>query len=161
VNNEPPFSEEQKRTLKKVRLRWLIALLTNAPLPFITLPLTGSAWLEQAPPQEAKQAMLVAALLGAAAIIGGLYSRNQAYKAYWRGDVVEPAGYLRGNTLFFVAVNAGAAAMFVISLINAYPAPTFFAAPIFVGLLVFNFPGGKPMLPAPPRIGIDRDGDSR
>ena len=36
-------------------------------------------------------------------------------------------------------------------------APTFAAAPIIIGLLIFNFPNGRPMKPAPPRL-LDGDG---
>ena len=155
MKNNSPFNPEQTTALKQLRLRWLVALLTNAPLPFIALPVTGSDWLEQRPDGAATQAMMFALVVGVASLFIGLFVRNQAYKAHWRGEVVEPAGYLKGNTLFFLAVNTGAAAMFLISVVTGYPAPTFAAAPVFIALLVLNFPNGKPMKPAPPRIGTD------
>lgn len=154
----PTLNPDQAAALKRLRLRWLAALLTNAPLPFIALPVTGSDWLEQQPGEQATQTMIVAILIGAAMIFGGLFARNQAYKAAWRNDVVEPPGYLKGNTLLFAAINGAAAVLFAISLITGYPAPTFAAAPIFVGLLAMNFPNGRPMKPAAPRIGRDGEG---
>lgn len=155
IMSDPSFNPDQTAALKQLRLRWMVALLTNAPLPFITLPITGSEWIEQSPGDDATNALLIAALIGFAAVVGGVYSRNQAYKAFWRGSLVEPAGYLKGNTLFFVAVNSAAYALFLISITTGYPAATFAAAPILIALLAMNFPNGKPMRPAPPRIGED------
>lgn len=155
MKHDPPFNPEQKAALKRLRARWLAALLTNAPLPFIALPITGSAWIEQPPGERATQVMLYAVMVGVLALLAGLFMRNQAYKAHWRGEVVEPAGYLKGNTLLFAMINGAAAVLFGISIVNDYPAPTFAAAPVFIGLLAINFPNGRPMRPAPPRLGDD------
>ena len=143
--------------MKQLRLRWLVALAINLPLPFIALPITGSDWIQQQPGGPAAQAMMTAIVVGGAALIAGLFARSQCYKAHWRGDVVEPAGYLQGNTRFFFAACVAGLALLAISLIARYPAPTFAAAPVLIGLLVFSFPNGRPMRPAPPRIGIDGD----
>lgn len=144
--------------LKQLRRRWLVALAIALPLPFIALPITGAQWIEQAPGSGAGQTMTFATLCGLFAVGGGLFARNQAYKAGWKGDVVSPDAYVKGNTLLFIALLAGAVGLFVISIGTGYPAPTFAAAPVFVALLAMNFPNGKPMRPAPPRIGIDREG---
>ncbi|MFN3168130.1 MAG: hypothetical protein ACE37H_13800 [Phycisphaeraceae bacterium] len=153
---DPPFNPYQTAALKRLRLRWGGALILNAPLPFVALPITGSEWITQAPDDAATSAMVTAVVLGGAAVAGGLFARNQIYKANWQGEAVTPAGYLKANTLFFIAVSVGALALFVLSILNRYPAPTFAAAPILIGLLALNFPNGKPMRPAPPRI--DHDG---
>lgn len=150
--SDPPFNEVQSRFLRKTRMRWLVALLLQLPLPFVVLPLLGTQWLEQQPDSTAKQAMFLAMLIGAAAVVAGLFTRNQTYKANWKGDVIQPSGYCRANSKFFVLLTLGALAVVLISVTARYPAPTIAAAPIFIALMVFNFPNGKPMRPAPPRI---------
>lgn len=156
-NNEPPFNPTQAAALKQTRLRWAIAMLINLPLPFIALPITGTDWIDQQPGGAAGQSMGIAIVIGIAALIAGHVARIQAYKADWKADVIGPAGYLKGNTLFFAAITAGALALFVLSVTGPWPAPTFAAALPVIGLLGINFPNGKPMRPAPPRL---LDGDS-
>lgn len=151
------LANEQADSLRQTRLRWFVALLLNLPLPFIALPITGSAWIEQQPGGAAANSMLTAIVIAAAAVLVGLFTRNQIYKANWQGQAITPAGYRKANTIFFIAVTAGALGVFVLSLTTAYPAPTFAFALIFLGLLALNFPNGKPMQPAPPRM--DHDGD--
>jgi vacuolar-type H+-ATPase subunit I/STV1 len=157
VNNEPTFNPKQSEALKQTRQRWAIALLVNLPLPFIALPLVGSDWLEQEPNSVAGRAMMLAVVIGVAALIVGHMARNQAYKSDWKGNVIGPDGYRLGNTYFFAALSAGALGLFVLSITGGWPAPTFTAAPIVIGLLIFNFPNGRPMQPAPPRL-LDGDG---
>lgn len=152
---QPDFNPAQADALRRMRWSWAITLVLTVPLPFIVMLLTGSDWLEQKPDAQARQSLGFAVAVGVGALFIGLFARNQAYKAHWRADIVEPAGYVNGNTYFFLAVLIGAVGVFLISVLAGYPAPTFAAAPIFVGLLAMNFPNGKPMLPAPPRIGED------
>jgi hypothetical protein len=158
VNNEPTFNSNQAAALRQLRLRWGVALLINLPLPFVALPIVGSAWIDQEPGGAAGQSMLLAVVVGAACLVAGHIARNQAYKAHWQGDVITPDGYVKGNTAFFVALTAGAFALFGLSVTGGWPAPTFAAAPVVIGLLIFNFPNGRPMQPAPLR---PLDGDDR
>lgn len=157
MNNEPSFNSDQAKALKQIRLRWGIALLLNLPLPFMALPIVGAAWLEQTPDGIAGKSMGYGVVTLLLAIGCGIVARNQSYKAGWKGDVVTPAAYLKGNTLFFLSLSAGAFGLFLISITGGWPAPTFTAAPIILGLLIFNFPNGQPMKPAPPRM---LDGDT-
>lgn len=154
MNTELPFTTEQTAALKQTRLRWAIALLINLPLPFITLPIVGADWIDQQPGGTAGQSMMLAVGIGVIALIAGHFSRIQAYKADWKADAIGPAGYLKGNTLFFAALTAGALTLFGLSTLGGWPAPTFAAAPIVIGLLVFNFPNGRPMQPTPPKLDI-------
>lgn len=151
------WTPEQAAALQTLRMRWALTLMVIVPLPFIALLLTGSDWLEQMPDSAAQNAMWAAVFVGGGSLLGGLFARNQAYKAAWQGEVIAPDGYIKGNTLFFGAIAIGAAGLFVISVLAGYPSPTFAAAPIFVGLLIFNFPNGRPMEPTPPRLGNDGD----
>ena len=157
MNNEPPPNPDQANALKQLRLRWAIALLINLPLPFVALPIVGSDWIDQQPGGGAGQSMGLAVAIGLAALLAGHFARNQAYKADWKGNVIGPAGYIKGNTLFFAALTIGVIALFGLSTTGGWPAPTFAAAPIVIGLLIFNFPNGRPMQPAPPRL---LDGES-
>ncbi|MEM9346799.1 MAG: hypothetical protein AAGB26_09305 [Planctomycetota bacterium] len=157
LNNEPSFTQDQSIALRQLRLRWAIALVLNLPMPFIALPIVGSGWINQQPGGVAGQSMALAVVIGLAGLIVGHIARNQAYKAHWKGDVIEPAGYVRGNTYFFLALTSAALMLFGLSISGGWPAPTFAAAPILIGLLIFNFPNGRPMQPAPPRL---LDGDS-
>ncbi|MGB1123820.1 MAG: hypothetical protein ACPG4Q_01320 [Phycisphaeraceae bacterium] len=155
--SDQPFNSEQKSALQQLRLRWVIALVINLPLPFIAMPIVGSEWLSKEPSGAAGQSMLMAVVLGAAALLVGHFSRNQAYKADWKGELIGPEGYVKGNTFFFAALTGGAIGLFLLSISGGWPAPTFAAAPIVIGLLIFNYPNGRPMQPAPPRL-LDGDG---
>lgn len=155
--SDQPFNSEQKSALQQLRLRWVIALVINLPLPFIAMPIVGSDWLSKEPSGAAGQSMLMAVVLGAAALLVGHFSRNQAYKADWKGELIGPEGYVKGNTFFFAALTGGAIGLFLLSISGGWPAPTFAAAPIVIGLLIFNYPNGRPMQPAPPRL-LDGDG---
>ena len=150
--NEPPFNPAQAAALKQLRLRWGIALLTNLPLPFIALPIAGSDWINQEPGGAAAQSMGFTIAIGLIALGAGHVLRIQAYKADWKADAIGPGGYVRGNSHFFAVLTAGALAIFTLSVGGAWPAPIFAAAPVLIGLLIFNFPNGKPMRPAPPRL---------
>ena len=154
--SDPQFNSEQAHALRATRWWWGLAVFVCAPLPFLVQPLADSSdWLERMPVAEESRAMTMALIAGAFAVFVGLFARNQAYKAGWRGEVVEPAAFTRGNMLFYAAVTVGALLIFAVALVSRFPAPSLTAAPIVLGLLVFNFPNGKPMLPAPPRIGED------
>lgn len=155
MNNEPPFNESQRLALRKTRGIWFGALCIQLPMPFIILPATQTEWIEHAPSGEAKQAMVLAAIFGIISLIVGMYRRNQIYKEHWRGDVIQPDGYRRGEMAFLYSLTVGALAIFMTSFLAHYPAPTIAAAPILLGLMFMNFPNGKPMRPAPPRIGED------
>ena len=157
MNNELPLNPSQEKALKQIRLRWALALLVNLPLPFIALPIVGGDWVDQQPGGAATNAMMIAVVIGFGAVVLGLFARNQAYKADWKGPVIGPDGYVRGNTYFFAALTGGAVGLFLLSVTGGWPAPTFAAAPIVIGLLIFNFPNGRPMQPAPPRS-LDGDG---
>lgn len=155
--SELTFNPDQAAALRQTRLRWVVALLINLPLPFVAMPIVGSEWVDQQPGDAATNAMLLAVAIGGIALGLGHFARNQAYKADWKGDVIGPAGYIKGNTLFFAALTGGALSLFVLSIVGGWPAPTFAAAPVIIGLLIFNFPNGRPMQPAPPRT-MDLDG---
>ena len=97
-------------------------------------------------------------LLGAAAVMLVLltppayFIRNQIYKSHWQGNVITPAGYRRGNIIFFAMIDV---IMFVAILGTLLSG-------LLVGLLaaagagvvqVINYPSGGPMRPTPPRFG--------
>ena len=150
---------QTQAALRRVRLYWWAAICTIAPLPFVVLPITGAGWLDVLPQEaypSAKRFTVMTLILGAALAAAGLLARNQAYKAHWRGDVVTPAGYTRGNGLFFALLASGAVGIALAGAAVGYPAPTFTAAPVYIGLLIFNRPNGRPMQPHTPRFGGDR-----
>lgn len=149
-----------ENALQRVRLYWWSSIFVIAPLPFVVTPIAGASWVEVAPQEayaSAKQFTAMVLILGAALAAAGLLARNQAYKAQWQGDVVTPAGYTRGNALFFGLLVTGAVLIAAAGVSLGYPAPTFTAAPVYLGLLIFNRPNGKPMQPQPPRFGDDGD----
>lgn len=157
MNIQASFNPEQEQALRRIRLRWALALLINLPLPFIALPIAGSDWVNEQPGGVATNAMMIAIVVGFASVMLGLFARNQGYKADWKGPVIGPDGYVKGNTYFFAAITGGAIGLFLLSTLGGWPAPTFAAAPIVIGLLIFNFPNGRPMQPAAPRL-LDGDG---
>ncbi|MEM1356093.1 MAG: hypothetical protein AAGH88_14555 [Planctomycetota bacterium] len=151
MNSNP----EQHQALTRARLIWGLTVLTVVPLPFVAGALTGMAWLAEVPDGPGKSWNLSAVVIGLVLMAGGLFARNQAYKANWRGDVVSPQGYLRGNALLFSALAAAGLVAFGIGVWQGLPTAIYQGAIVLVGLLVFNFPNGKAMLPQPPRLGED------
>lgn len=148
---------DQHHTLTRVRLIWALALLIVLPLPFIAATLTGTAWLSEVPDGPGKTWNVRAVVLGLVLLASGFYGRNQVYKANWRGDAVTPDGYLRGNALLFGAIALAGLLAFGVGVWQGLPTAIYQGAIVLVGLLVFTFPNGRPMLPEPPRLGEDRE----
>ena len=92
------------------RLLWGLAMVLVLPMPFVagaaTATASGMAWLETEQGGAAASWNTTALTIGVALLLAGLYARNQLYKANWRGDVVTPRGYVRGNGVLFAAIAA-------------------------------------------------------
>ena len=148
----------QDAALQRARTYWWAALLVVVPLPFVILPMTGAAWLDAAPSDAfpgGSRFTIMSLLFAAALAMLGMFARNQAYKSGWQGDLVTPAGYVRGNLYFFAALVIGAVGIAIAGVKVGYPAPSFAAAPVYFGLLILGKPNGKPMHAHPPTT---RDG---
>lgn len=145
----------QDAALQRAKTYWLAAMIVVVPLPFVVLPMTGSGWLDVAPGDAfpgGGRFTVMSLLFAAALAMLGMFARNQAYKSGWQGEIVTPAGYLRGNLYFFAALAVGAVGLAVAGVKVGYPAPSFAAAPVYFGLLILGRPNGKPMQPHPPTV---------
>ncbi|XAL98524.1 50S ribosome-binding GTPase [Phycisphaeraceae bacterium D3-23] len=119
-----PPSPTQDAALQRARSYWLAALFIVVPLPFLILPMTGAAWLNAAPgdafPGGTRFTLMSLGFAAALAMLG-MFARNQAYKSSWQGDIVTPAGYVRGNLYFFAALVIGAVGIALAGVKTAYP----------------------------------------
>lgn len=152
-------SPEQHRALTRIRLLWGLTLALVLPMPFVagavTASASGMAWVETKQSGAAASWNNTALTIGVGLLLAGLYARNQVYKANWRGDVVAPAGYVRGNGVLFAAIAAAGLVALAVGIWQGLPTASYQGAIVLAGLLVFNFPSGRPMRPQPPRIGTD------
>lgn len=149
-------ADSQRQALRRARSYWWAALLVVAPLPFIVLPIVGDAWLSVTPETAypgAKRFTFTVLVVGGVLAMLGLFTRNQIYKRGWQADAVTPDAYALGNGLYFASLALGAVVIALAGVKVGYPAPSFAAAPVYVGLLVLGRPNGKPMSPRPPFTG--------
>lgn len=92
-----------------------------------------------------RQAYLYIALLVGAAV--AYFTRMQFYKRHWRGDHVEPRGYVLGNVVLFVILNVIALTSFILYMTGSNILTIIFPGFITTLLLAVNFPTGGPMMP--------------
>lgn len=148
----PPFNPEQLALIRSLRL-WVGAGIACCAL----LPVAAVLWLGKESLQKASDAQATAnrAAIGVfvAAVLVGIAARMQSYKAQWQGDVVTPQGYRRGVLRFAGAVVSGYGMATAIGVCVGHPSAAIDLAVFAVGVLVFGFPNGKPMLPHPPQLG--------
>lgn len=82
----------------------------------------------------------------------GYYTRLQTYKAGWRHDAVTPSAYLKGNIVLFALLEgAGLFAVILGGFVGDRLACFGIATAALIAMLI-NFPNGRPMEPAPPRL---------
>ncbi len=148
-----PFTPEQQGVLKRARAAFVAAIAACALMPVgVVVGLGPEAVGHQATDNQvsAGRAAIAVFIAGAVVAIG---LRMQTYKAHWQGDAVTPAGYAKAMRRFAAAVAAGLAGACAISLAVGHPAGALYPPVFAIGLLVFGFPNGKPMLPQPPELG--------
>ncbi len=146
------FVGVQASVLKRLRVIAACAIAVCALMPVAAVLVLGKESLQKAGDNQASANRAAIAVFIAAAVFG-IGGRMQAYKANWQGDVVTPAGYQKGILRYVGAVVAGMGIATVIGLWVRHPSASIDLAIFALGLLVFGFPNGKPMLPQLPELG--------
>lgn len=151
LDTGPSFNAEQSAVLKRLRVWAGAGIVFCALQPAAVLLLPGGS------PQQASSAQISANRAAIAAfvisVIIGISRRMQAYKAQWQKDVVTPQGYRKGISWYVGAVVLGHGAATLVGLWVGSLSASFDLSVFAIGLLVFGFPNGKPMLPHPPQLG--------
>lgn len=80
----------------------------------------------------------------------GYFVRNQTYKAGWRGDVITPGAYVRGNVALFAMMEGAAMVAMISALFSGDLLPSLLIAAAALVVQLINFPTGKPLEPTPP-----------
>lgn len=149
----PPFDPQQKEVLRRARFFAGAAIGLCVLAPVGTILAVGGESLRHIPSDTQVSANRAGIALFIACSVVGIGLRMQTYKANWQGDLVTPAGYAKAMRRYACAVVAGLLAACAIGLKVGH-ASAAIDLPIFaIGLLVFGFPNGKPMLPQPPDLG--------
>ena len=141
------------------RLRTPTALLIVRTVWFgmlLGLGAMGAAVLTMAPgitarmPQDGFRAPVGWLIAVVAAAGAGLFVRMQVYKRHWVAGAVSPRGYVVGNVVLFVLLDAAPAAALLIKPCTGQPASIL--PPMFIILFIFamNFPTGSIMQPSHP-----------
>jgi len=143
MNDEVKSSVPQM--LIQTRVIWFAMLVTPIVMTSVALAMRPGHAATAQPSMPIMSYVCMAQL--ATLLPLGLFIRNQVYKANWRGDVVTPHGYMRGN-LILMAMLEGTSMFAVVVIMMGEPV----AIPLAVAFLamaihVVNFPNGKPMLP--------------
>ena len=86
-------------------------------------------------------------------VVTGFFLRNQIYKKHWRGLAVSAEGYLMGNVVFFALVEGPATVAVIFLFAGASLLPTLLPVLLATGILLLNYPSGRPMQPVEPRLG--------
>ncbi|MFW6059986.1 MAG: hypothetical protein ACODAQ_07375 [Phycisphaeraceae bacterium] len=103
--------------------------------------------------------MLMYVALGALAVLTPLayFLRNQIYKASWREHAVSPRGYVGGNLILMVLLEAAGFIAFMAVLVIGALMPTVLIGAAALAVQFVNFPTGTPMRPRGPAIGERQD----
>ncbi len=83
---------------------------------------------------------------------GAYFFRLQCYKSGWERFSVTPAAYVKGNIALFAVIEATAIVALVLSAMTTDHQACIIAAGVAFGLLLVNFPNGRPMEPTPPTV---------
>jgi len=153
LETPPPFTLEQQGVLKRARAFFGAVIGACVLMPIgVVVALGPEAAKAQANDNQVSAGRAAIAVFIAGAVVAvGL--RMQTYKANWQGDAVTPSGYAKAMRRFAVAVCTGLAGACAISLGVGHPAGALYPPIFAVGILVFGFPNGRPMLPQPPELG--------
>ncbi|MEM8736960.1 MAG: hypothetical protein AAGG38_00585 [Planctomycetota bacterium] len=82
------------------------------------------------------------------------FLRNQVYKSQWQAHAVTPRGYLTGNLVFLGLLETSGAIASATAIFEQRAWPNLIPALVVLALFLANFPHGRPLDPAPPRLGV-------
>lgn len=146
-----------RHALRSLRIVWAFMLLGSLAFAgVVAFLLLADVYEPPGPPPagEAVSVNLVMSAVCTALLIVGLavamFMRNQIYKRHWREHAVAPQGYIGGNIVVFALLDAVCMFALIVVLITGSPLPAGALFVIAAGLLLANYPDGRPMQPHPP-----------
>ncbi len=151
---EPIVSQSMTppQALRLARLGWGVLLLLQSLAAGLCVGFLGAAPVNEAAPVSPSLLFLIAVTSLVVLTPVGLFIRNQVYKAHWRGPAVTPRGYLKGNVLLFVLLEAVVLEALVFAMVaGPHPGLLLVAAGSLL-VQVVNFPTGRPMQPRSPSL---------
>jgi hypothetical protein len=82
----------------------------------------------------------------------GYFFRLQKYKAGWERLAVSQSAYFTGNFVLFALLEATAIVSVLLAVLTVDRQACMVTAAVAFGLLLVNYPNGRPMDPAEPRL---------
>ncbi len=142
---------ESRSHLSRLRIFWTAVLFGSLMELFAAMSFAARG-TGNLPPEQVQIWLMVA--LGSLVVLSpvGLILRLQAYKQGWKGMVVEPAAYSRGNIRLFGCLFAICSIAALTIIITRVVVPTALILIVALGLHALNFPTGKPLRPVPPAL---------
>jgi F0F1-type ATP synthase membrane subunit c/vacuolar-type H+-ATPase subunit K len=143
---------DPKQTLLVTRIVWG-ALLAGQLMFLGVIVAMGRVQAVSAPLVDPQRMLfLVSAAFTVVAIGMGYFVRMQTYKAGWQGDAIRPASYFTGNLLLLALLEGASLLALVVTMLHGALWPTIAPAVVAMMMQVVNFPNGRAMEPASPRL---------
>ncbi|MEX0885593.1 MAG: hypothetical protein WD009_04055 [Phycisphaeraceae bacterium] len=146
----PPTPTPQQ-ALTIVRIIWGALLFGQLVVAGIFIYLTLDGGFAGSPDLHPLLGYVAVAVLVVAVPVAHI-ARQQTYKANWRGDAVSVNGYITGTIIYLGALEGAAIVGLIAVLVTGRLAPGLIVPAVAIILQIVNFPTGKPLQPAPPRI---------
>ncbi len=145
-----PQEADPRKVLWTIRVLWAALVLGVLAFGAAVGAIVFSGGLPGAGHQSAPADLLalIAGVMIVTLVPAGLFIRNQVYKRHWRENLVAPAGYFTGNLLLLAMLEGVAMFSIVATLIIGRFGWATLPGVIALGLMLVNFPTGRPMQPA-------------
>ncbi|MBB6428920.1 hypothetical protein [Algisphaera agarilytica] len=144
-----------------VKLIWL-AVVSAQVFMLLFLGVSGQRFETEEPAQQLAGLLFMVGWVALVLVVPIAYFiRNQIYKAHWRQDAVSDEGYVQANLIFFALLELPAILGFVSAFIEGRLLPGALPMAVVLGLLLLNYPHGRPKLDASPRLGVPEKRNER
>lgn len=145
---------DHKAALLTARILWLAFLTGQVVFAGVAFFLVSESSPDHASPGLGRLLTLISLGLLATATPLAYFLRSQTYKAHWQTDAVTPGGFVKANVLFFALLEAPAVLSGVAAILGGVAMPNLVPLLCAVAIQLINFPHGRPMNPAEPRLGV-------
>jgi hypothetical protein len=132
------------------RIIWLGLL--GGMLTYSGVILLLSADFGEPVPEMAQTFPLIGAGMLVVGVPVGYFIRMQIYKKNWKEDAIAPGGYFTGNLVLWAIIEGATIASLTGCLVSQALWPCFIPAIVGMGLMVINFPTGRPLQPVKPGL---------
>lgn len=158
-----PQEPTPAQALRMARVLWAGLLIAQGIFGVLVVWLVAAG---QVPRVAGAYPLLMYVALGALVVLVPLahFMRNQLYKSSWREHAVTPRGYVGGNLILMVLLEAASVIALLAVLVIGELMPTLLIAVAVLLVQLLNFPTGAPMRPREPdaagRAGSSPSGSS-